>query len=737
MNHPIDVIVPVYRGLQDVIDCLDSVQASINKVNYELIVIDDCSPEPQVSELLKQRASKGEFTLLVNEQNLGFVATVNRGMQLHPERDVLLLNSDTILANDWLDRIYAAAYASDNIGTVTPFSNNATICSYPYFCQDNVIPNNTPLEQLDQLCASVNAGQAVEVPTGVGFCMYIRRACLNAIGYFDVETFGKGYGEENDFCQRALKAGWKNHFALDTFVHHTGNVSFGDEHNELKHGALAKLTKRHPEYERDVHLHIAEDPAKEARIKLWLASLIAGTLPIVLHITHNRGGGTLRFVEELACDLNNQAYSLMLLPSVKKPGYLALTIAKSSSDGSAPEESEYTLFFNIESQQQDLISVLQQLPIKTMHFHHLLGLPDWVMDLPRACDCPWLVSLHDYYYLCQSISLTNDKDLYIGQFEAQNHSAWSGRFKAFIEGADLCIAPSNACLAFYKESFPKAHLSTIYHEQGKHLLHQANSVFPIPSPLKRPLKVLVIGALSKIKGADRLEKVAILCAKQNVNVEFELIGYSYRDLVSKPKSQLTISGQYDDETLVALLKEKHTNNEADIVWFTALWPETYSYTLSSAIEAGLPVVAPNIGAFAERLYGREHSWIVPWDLSEDEFVAFFKELSLSGNVTAADILVSNTAKPASPSNVYQSDYFSLAQKKTPLTDYSPVVNKKRIDKWIKLTSIYSDDSVTVKQGMRKEALKALYYLRSLPALRTLSRLIPLSFQRKIKNLLSH
>ncbi|CUB02762.1 Glycosyltransferase, GT2 family [Marinomonas fungiae] len=737
MNHPIDVIVPVYRGLQDVIDCLDSVNASTNKVDFDLIVIDDCSPDPQVSELLKQRASTGEFTLLVNEQNLGFVATVNRGMQLHPERDVLLLNSDTIVANDWLDRIHKAAYASENIGTVTPFSNNATICSYPYFCKDNTIPNNTPLERLDLLCAVVNSEQSVEVPTGVGFCMYIRRACLDAVGYFDVETFGKGYGEENDFCQRAIKAGWQNRFALDAFIHHTGNVSFGDEHNELKHGALAKLVKRHPEYERDVHLHIAEDPAKEARVKLWLASLIAGTLPIVLHVTHNRGGGTLRFVEELANDLSNQAYSLMLLPSVKKPGYLALTIAKSSSDGSAPEESEYTLFFNAESQQQELKTVLQQLPIRNMHFHHLLGLPDWIMDLPRSGGYPWLVSLHDYYYLCQSISLTNEKDLFIGHLEAQNNSQWSNRFKAFIEGADLCIAPSNACLAFYQETFPKAHLSTVYHEQGKHLLNRAFSASPIQYPLERPLKVIIIGALSKIKGADLLEKVALQCAKQNVDVEFELIGYSYRDLASKPKSKLTVSGQYDDETLVALLKEKHANNEADLVWFTALWPETYSYTLSSAIEAGLPVVVPNIGAFSERVYGRENSWIVPWDMPAESFTALFKQLSTSSDLTELEFVESKMIEPASPSNIYQTDYFSLIQKGKPFSnDYSDV-DKNNIDKWIKLVSRYNDDSVTVEQSLRKGTLKALYYLRSAPALRPVSRLIPLTLQRKIKNLLSH
>ncbi|MCB1922034.1 MAG: glycosyltransferase family 2 protein, partial [Candidatus Competibacteraceae bacterium] len=196
---------------------------------WRLVVIDDASPEPEVSAWLQEvAATDSRIELLRNEQNLGFVGTVNRGMALAAERDVLLLNSDTEVANDWLDRIRAAAYGDQKVASVTPFSNNATICSYPRFCQDNDLPEGWPVAELDALFAKVNPGQVVDVPTGVGFCMYIRRAALNDVGLFDVEHFGKGYGEENDFCIRAHKAGWRNLHLLDTFVLHSGGVSFGD-----------------------------------------------------------------------------------------------------------------------------------------------------------------------------------------------------------------------------------------------------------------------------------------------------------------------------------------------------------------------------------------------------------------------------------------------------------------------------------------------------------------------------
>ncbi len=185
--------------------------------------------------------------MLENEHNLGFVATVNRGMALSDAHDVLLLNSDTEVANDWLDRLRAAAYSDARVASVTPFSNNATICSYPRFCEPNELPPGWDTARLDALFAATNAGQVVDVPTGVGFCMYIRRDSLDAVGLFDVENFGKGYGEENDFCRRAAAAGWRNLHALDTFVLHTGGVSFGASKSQREIDAVEQIAPAAPQ----------------------------------------------------------------------------------------------------------------------------------------------------------------------------------------------------------------------------------------------------------------------------------------------------------------------------------------------------------------------------------------------------------------------------------------------------------------------------------------------------------
>jgi len=178
-----DVIIPVYRGYDDTLACIHSVLSAKTQTSFELVVIDDCSPERRLSEMLTELAARGLFTYLRNGENLGFVRTCNRGMSLHQDRDVLLLNSDTVVYNDWLDRIRAAASPRD-VGTVTPLSTNATICSYP-------IPNRVNNERLeidypalDNLCSTVNVGESIEVPTAVGFCMYIRRDCLDDLSRF-------------------------------------------------------------------------------------------------------------------------------------------------------------------------------------------------------------------------------------------------------------------------------------------------------------------------------------------------------------------------------------------------------------------------------------------------------------------------------------------------------------------------------------------------------------------------
>ena len=273
----IDVVIPVYKGVAETLRCVQSVLAARQQLPFEVVVVDDASPEPEIARWLDSLAGEGRVTLLRNAVNAGFVRSVNRGMSLHPERDVVLLNSDTEVANDWLDRMHACVASDAKIATVTPFSNNATICSYPFEGWQGKIPGTLGLAELDRLFARTNAGRSVDLPTAVGFCMYIRRGALDALGLFDAERFGRGYGEENDFCMRALKAGRRNVLAGDVFVYHEGAVSFSKEKAALTHAAGKALVEVHPDYPQRVHDYLVADPASELRSAIDAARIGRGT----------------------------------------------------------------------------------------------------------------------------------------------------------------------------------------------------------------------------------------------------------------------------------------------------------------------------------------------------------------------------------------------------------------------------------------------------------------------------
>lgn len=272
----LDVIVPVYIGEATTRRCLESLYACRNDTAFEIVVVNDASPEKGLADWLESEARAGRCTLLRQPENRGFVAAVNTGMALHADRDVVLLNSDTEVAGNWLDRIVACSESSPAIATITPFSNNATICSYPFEGWRDDVPGTLGLGGLDGVFARELGGKLVDLPTAVGFCMYIRRECLQQIGLFDEQAFGRGYGEENDFCLRASKAGWRNVMACDVFVYHRGAVSFGESRHALMRKAEQTLLARYPDYNERVAAFIQKDVLRPFRNAVHMARLEHG-----------------------------------------------------------------------------------------------------------------------------------------------------------------------------------------------------------------------------------------------------------------------------------------------------------------------------------------------------------------------------------------------------------------------------------------------------------------------------
>ena len=660
--------------------CIQSVlrYARDNITASRLIVINDASPDSALTHWLRNEAKKQPgFLLLENEDNLGFVGTVNRGMTQSATNDVLLLNSDTEVANQWLDRLHAAAYRGANVGTVTPFSNNATICSYPRFCQENSLPPNYDTATLDALFAATHPGASIEIPTGVGFCMYIRRDCLQQIGLFDAESFGKGYGEENDFCQRAIKAGWRNLHALDTFVRHTGSVSFGTTKAPLEIEGAKKLRALHPTYETQVHEFIQADPARPHREAVDMRRLDANPHPRVLAVTHSLGGGTLRHIHELAAHLKDHITVLSMMPMADHD-----ILIQWVADGEGMQRT-----FNWQKDPHQMVAWLRQVGVVHVHYHHLLGISLSMMRIHENLGVSYDFTAHDYYAACPQVSLATEQQTYCGERGIEQcrvcvskrptprHESiedWRLRHSIFLTQARNVLAPSQDATARLKKYYPHANPRHVPHID---LTPQQIQSLPAPSPYTisegANLRVLILGAISQAKGGNLLEEISVAAAAAQAPIEFHLVGYPHRQLKTQPEASLTIHGPYKDRNLVSLIQRLKPN----LVWFPAQIPETYSYTLSACLVAGIPVAAPDLGAFPERLKHRPWTWIRPWQTSASQWLAFFMEIRekhfITGNAppVAPGAVVADLPGDATPWS-YTKDYLRFTRPITRTNDNS-------------------------------------------------------------------
>ena len=257
------VIIPVFGAIDAFTRCLQSV-AECTCSDAFIFVTDDATPGEPFGALASEFSERfgARFRYVRRHANLGFVGNVN-GAMTETTGDVVLLNSDTVVTPGWLDRLTEAFASDPRIATATPWSNNAEICSVPDFCRSNPVPEDAAVWAQAALLAGPPTYP--DLPTGVGFCMAIRRAAWDQVGGFDQATFGRGYGEENDFCLRVAGHGWRNVLCDNAFVAHEGGVSFSAEGLAPGGENLARLVARYPDYNRRVAEFIMADPLRARR----------------------------------------------------------------------------------------------------------------------------------------------------------------------------------------------------------------------------------------------------------------------------------------------------------------------------------------------------------------------------------------------------------------------------------------------------------------------------------------
>ena len=293
------MVIPVYKGVAETEACLRSVLSNVSAVRSRIVVVNDCSPEPQLTEHLRRLAGDGRITLIENSTQSRF-----RGIgECRHARERSRCGS----AEQRYRRLRQLARPAVRVrlrrgADRRPSRRSPTTLRFaaiPTFCVDNHLSSATNLAALDAVFAAVNRGRSVQIPTAVGFCMYIRRDALTEAGLFDVEAFGKGYGEENDFCMRTAAHGWKHKLACDVFVYHAGSVSFSSP-SARQEAAMRTMIARYPSYPDLVRRHVEADPAKAFRIAVTAQRIRNSGKRVFLSVIHGLGGGVAQYAGHLA-----------------------------------------------------------------------------------------------------------------------------------------------------------------------------------------------------------------------------------------------------------------------------------------------------------------------------------------------------------------------------------------------------------------------------------------------------
>lgn len=629
----IDVVIPIFGGASATAECIESVLAAQNRTSARFILVNDCSPDPIIVKYLQTLDSlnTGNLVIIHQRKNAGFSHSVNIGMVMAGRRDVILLNADTVVQDGWIDKLVAVANHDSRIATVTPLSNNGEIVTVPYMCKSLPVDDPQWATAVDIAATHVNSGTAVDIPVAVGFCMLIRRACIDEIGLFDAATWGRGYGEEVDFCIKATSLGWRHVAATDTFVVHRGNVSFGAEKLERVLESSKKISAKYPFYDSLIQRFLATDPIGPARrnvnIELIRQSLSARR---VLHVSHAFGGGTEQYVKDVGTLYEGEGVASIFL--------------RFAVDGSA--EMEFHVvdkrllgFFqpiHFEKYQKSERNTLQtdiaRLNFERVHIHAVFGISaetlDWITK-----HFEFDLTVHDYAWICPRVTLTYPGGVYCNEPPVVQCSQCIARYGAH-PGLDDRVVEFNGSVDAYRQYFSAlfdrasnvyAGSSDVAKRLHAHGISKRIKAVAHPTPIGSPFlvtseaqsaraakggsaRVAIFGAISDIKGFSLLKSCVETALHRKLPIEFFVFGYTMDDAQFSSLPNIQILGKYEDEDLDRLVGDIQPH----VSFFLHQWPETYSYTLSHSQRLGIWPISLDIGAPAERIRKSGYGTIIPY-----------------------------------------------------------------------------------------------------------------------------
>jgi GT2 family glycosyltransferase len=611
------VVVPVYRGLAVTRNCLTALLAAM-PAGTRLILVDDAAPEPALADFLGDFAREHGAMLLRHARNRGFPAAANAGLLAAAGRDVLLLNSDALVPPGAIEALQNALYARPEIGSATPFSNEAAILSYPHSVGGNPAPDRAATAALNRLAFAANGDRTVEIPTGIGFCLLLRHDCIAATGRLRPELFAQGYGEENDWCQRARLAGFRHVAATGVYVAHHGGVSFGAAGAALNRRNGRLLERLYPGYVQMIRDFIRTDPLAAAREKFDLARFAAGRREqAVLLITHHQGGGVQRRVavemEEIRAAGRRPVLIFPAAPKIEA-GYPWPAQLTDDAPGDYPN-----LHFSMPRDTAMLLQLLRAEHIDHAVLHHGLGHHAALRGIAGLLPCPLDIVVHDYASFCPRVHLIGPKKRYCGEpglAECGICVAQAGdETDEFLGPAGLVKRSAREFAGARRISAPSADTAR---RIARHFPGVVAEVTPWEDdraqvklvPPGRRRRIAVVGGIGTAKGIEILLACALDAAQRDLPLEFLIAGSSSDDEKLLETQRVFITGAYQPEEAERVI----AGLQADLAFIPSIWPETWCFTLGEAWRAGLYTLAFDLGAQAERIGATGRGAVLPLGL---------------------------------------------------------------------------------------------------------------------------
>lgn len=611
----ITIIMPVYNAFELLEESLSRIELNTD-LPWHLILVEDASPDERVRPWLREwaRTRENQVTLLENKANLGFIGSVNRGFAEATKREghIVLFNSDAFVPAGWASRLLHPILEDPLVASVTPMSNDATIFSIPSITETIQIRQGA-VDVIDAVAACMTSHAKAVTPTGVGFCMAINRTALERVPTLDL-AFGRGYGEEVDWCQKTRQAGMFHVGIGNLFVEHRGGQSFGSEAKMKSLAESARLiTARYPNFDHEVQAFIQDDPLFTARFALALA--YASTLddgPLPIYLAHSLGGGAEHWMKEIVRTRELEGRPTVI---IRVGGESRFSVELHLNGNCIVADTE---------SRRVVEKILRHQPHRHVIYScgvgdsHPLEIPDMLCEITGQKQGTLEVLFHDYFPISPSYNLLDStgtfrgvpgvnctdvahlptlKDGSVGTLEE-----WRSKWTVLVNKADIVTVFSENSREIVADAWPQ--VASKIQVSPHSLIH---NIPKLPSPVHiegKKAALAVLGSIGEVKGARLVSELAWYLQENGSPFNLVVLGKFDRRF-SLPEN-VTVTGEYQLADLEVLCRQ----HNIAAWWMSSIWPETFSFTTHEMLSTGLPVIAFSVGAQGDAVGGHANGHIV-------------------------------------------------------------------------------------------------------------------------------